>query len=100
MMKKVLLAFVAGIAMLAFTACAPSVDSAVDKVVKTSMKVEKVVDEGGSKAEFEEAAKEYEEAMKALEQFDKKEFSIEQMEQIAQSGIRVTKAGVKNALSL
>ena len=93
-----LLAFVAVMTMFAFTACAPSVDRSVDKVVKASMKVEKVVENDGSQADFDKAVKEYEAAVKELEQFDKKEFTVEQMEQIAQSGLRVTKAGVKNIL--
>lgn len=97
-MKKILLAFVAVLTMFAFTACAPSVDRAVDKVVKTSIKVEKVAEEKGSKADFDEAVKEYEEALKALDQFDKKEYSVEQMEQIAESALRVTKAGVSYVL--
>lgn len=97
-MKRILLAIVAVMALFAFTACAPTIDSAVEKVVKASMKVEKVADEGGSKEDFDKAIKSYEEALKELDQFDKKELSVAQMEEIAQSGIRVTKASVKSVL--
>ncbi|MBR8703193.1 hypothetical protein [Porphyromonas levii] len=98
MMKKMMLAFVATMTMFAFTACTATPEGAVDKVVKASMKVEKIAEEKGDQADFDKAVDEYKKAVEGLKKFDEKEYTVEQMEEIAKSGLRVAKAGVQQAL--